>query len=133
MSTLIPIEYVGKKPTAFDNVAQSRKVWNGAGDIQEVTEDQAKILLKYPDQWALANVEDQAAVSKPPAPIPSTDGTGAPVSVNQEELKINMDNMSVAQLRAYALEKFGKKVGGTSRKDILDNVEELIRTEESKS
>ena len=62
MSNLVPVVYVGNKPHAFDNIAHSGKSWQGKGDVQEVTDAQAKLLLKYPDQWALANEADRAAV-----------------------------------------------------------------------
>ena len=65
MSNLVQVVYVGNKPHAFDNVAHSGKCWAGKGDVQEVTDAQAKLLLKYPDQWALANEADRAAVEAP--------------------------------------------------------------------
>jgi hypothetical protein len=52
-SGLVKIVYVGRKPSAIDNVARSGKLWNGFGDVQEVTSVQANILLRYPDQWAV--------------------------------------------------------------------------------
>lgn len=49
----VAVRYVGKKPTAQDNVAKSGKLWEGNGDVQWVTSKQAKILTRYADQWAL--------------------------------------------------------------------------------
>lgn len=125
---LVQIVYVGKKPTSFDNVARSGKVWNGNGDVQEVTPEQAKTLLKYPDQWALVN-KDDAVVVDAPVIITSTDpADGAKTNVTEEELAIHIEKMTVPQLRAYAQEKFGKELDGKKRAEILDELEELIRT-----
>lgn len=49
----VRVEYVGRKPFAVDNVSGSGKCWNGPGDVQVVTEDQAEALAKYPDQWVV--------------------------------------------------------------------------------
>jgi hypothetical protein len=63
----VRIEYVGKKPYCSDNLARSKKVWRGRGDVQEVTEEQAEILLKHPDQWALAEDEAESQTVAPGA------------------------------------------------------------------
>lgn len=127
MSKLIKVAYVGKKPTAFDNVAKSGKIWSGHGDVQEVTDVQAKALLKYPDQWALVDQADAAQVNAPQS-IKSTDAEGAEVTIDPDDLKTSVEKMSVAQLKAYAMETYGKTVEGKTRKLIMDEVEELIRT-----
>lgn len=54
----VRVQYVGKKPFTVDNIAGSGKCWNGAGDIQVVTESQGEKLAAYADQWkVLAEVE----------------------------------------------------------------------------
>ena len=50
---MVQIKYIGKKEFFPDFVSQSGKSWNGNGDIQEVTEDQAKKLLVHDDEFAL--------------------------------------------------------------------------------
>ena len=54
------IKYIGKKPTKQDNVAGTGKTWNGAGDVQEVSDLAAERLLKHSDAFAL----DDGAASK---------------------------------------------------------------------
>lgn len=46
------IKYIGKKEFFPDFIAQSGKSWNGYGDVQEVTDDQAKKLLVHDDEFA---------------------------------------------------------------------------------
>lgn len=48
---LVAVVYVGKKTLASDNVAHSGRQWDGRGDVQRVTPEQAAILFRYPDQW----------------------------------------------------------------------------------
>lgn len=49
----IRVEYIGKKPFAIDNVSGSGKSWEGPGDVQVVTEEQAEKLASYADQWRI--------------------------------------------------------------------------------
>jgi hypothetical protein len=110
MST-IAIKYVGRKPFTIDNVARSGKAWNGLGDVQDVTEAQAKILLMFPDQWAVANPED------------------TPITKSDEAPKIPLEKMNRNQLVAYAHLQFGKVLDPVApRKILLDEIEELART-----
>ena len=77
------IEYIGKKPFAVDNVAKSGKTWDGPGDIQEVTDEQGKILLKYPDQF-----KDVDAVAAPD-PVPANPSPFD--AMTREQLKAELD------------------------------------------
>lgn len=52
------IKYIGKKEFFPDFVAQSGKSWNGYGDVQEVTDDQAKKLLVHDDEFAEKGAHD---------------------------------------------------------------------------
>jgi hypothetical protein len=54
------IKYVGKKDFAVDSVTGSGKCWNGAGDIQSVTDEQGIKLLKHPDEFAEVNADHSA-------------------------------------------------------------------------
>ncbi len=98
MDQQTPVRYVGKKPFATDNVASSRKVWNGPGDVQLVTEEQAKILTSYKDQWALvaeeapekpvdpgAGLKDLQALAKDEAPAKGQGGKKAKAKVETTE------------------------------------------------
>ena len=124
MTTLVDIKYVGKKPFALDNVAGSAKLWNGNGDIQPVTQAQAKILLKYPDQWALANESDRAAVEAPVS-IQGKDEDGEPVSIDPDDLKKPLEKMSKAELTALAKQTWDKELDpAMNKKTMIDQIEE---------
>lgn len=52
---LVPVRYIGTKPTAKDNVLlRPRLVWNGHGDVKWVPEDDARLYVRYEDVWELA-------------------------------------------------------------------------------
>lgn len=126
MSQLVALKYVGRKPAAYDNIAHSGKVWNGPGDVQEVTDAQAKLLLKYPDQWALVNPADQARVDAPVS-ITAVDEHGDTVTVDPEALNRPIERMSKPELVAYAKQKFGKKLDARkSTKQMIDMIEEWM-------
>ena len=121
----VKIVYVGAKPFALDNVAKSGAAWNGKGDIQEVTPVQAKTLLKYADQWALAEGEnlDDADTT---VIIETTDGQGKQILTNADELTMPTEKMSASQLVAYAKNKYGKNLKlNRGRKVLLDEVNSL--------
>lgn len=128
MSHLIPIVYVGHKPHAFDNVAHSGKSWQGKGDVQEVSDAQARLLLKYPDQWALVNAADQAVVDAPVV-IEGRDEDGARVSIDPGALKKPLEKMNKAELFALARQSWGKELDrAMSRKVMIDQIEEWMNT-----
>lgn len=121
------IVYVGNKQCAFDNVARSGKCWNGKGDVQEVTDDQARLLLKYPDQWALADKADRAAVSAPVS-IEGEDEDGKAVTLDPDDLKKPLEKMSKVELMAFAKQSWGKRLEPlSSRKAMIDQIEEWQR------
>lgn len=122
-TNLVDVVYVGKKPMAFDNVANSKKVWNGNGDVQSVTDAQARILIKYPDQWKLADKKDAAAVN---APVTHTtkDADGNATTVTEDDLKKPVEKMNKTELTVYAKEKYGKDMDPTwSKKQMQDQIE----------
>lgn len=123
----IKIVYVGKKPFAYDNVAKSGKCWAGNGDVQEVAPNEAKQLLKYPDQWALADVGDAEAVNTPTTTeVQGEDGET--VNVLDSDLTKPLENMSKSELVAFAKAKFGKKLDARmSSKNLIDAIEEFER------
>ena len=119
---MIAVQYVGKKPFACDNVAGSGKFWHGNGDVQDVTEAQAKVLLKFPDQWALADEANREAVEAPRT-IQVDDGQGGTIEVPEEALSKPLEKMDKTELTAYAQAKFGKKLDQRqSTKGMLDQV-----------
>lgn len=127
MSELIKIVYVGKKPTAYDNVAKSGKCWQGNGDVQEVTAEQAKQLLKFPDQWQLADAADVDAVNTP-ASTAVTGENGDTVQVDNADLKKPLEKMSKDELVALAKAKWGKELDAKKAKKLLiDAIEEFER------
>lgn len=124
MANLIPLVYVGNKPSAYDNIARSGKTWNGKGDVQEVTDAQAKVLLKFPDQWQLANESDRAAVEKPVS-IQVLDEDGDIAIVDPTDLTKPIEKMTKAELAAYALNKWNKDLDvNKTRKAMIDQIEE---------
>lgn len=58
------IKYIGKKDFFPDFIAQSGKSWNGYGDVQEVTDDQAKKLLVHDDEFAEQGAHDALLVEQ---------------------------------------------------------------------
>lgn len=124
MSNLVPVVYVGNKPHAFDNIAHSGKSWQGKGDVQEVTDAQAKLLLKYPDQWALANEADRAAVDAPVS-IQSQDKNGEAVTIDPDDLKKPLEKMNKAELSALAKQSWDKELDpAMTKKAMIDQIEE---------
>lgn len=124
MSNLVPIVYVGNKPHAFDNIAHSGKSWQGKGDVQEVTDAQAKLLLKYPDQWALANEADRATVEAPVS-IQSQDENGEAVTIDPNDLKKPLEKMNKAELAALAKQSWDKELDpAMTKKAMIDQIEE---------
>ena len=124
MSNLVQVVYVGNKPHAFDNIAHSGKSWQGKGDVQEVTDAQAKLLLKYPDQWALANEADRAAVDAPVS-IQSQDENGEAVTIDPDDLKKPLEKMNKAELAALAKQSWDKELDpAMTKKAMIDQIEE---------
>ena len=124
MSNLVQVVYVGNKPHAFDNIAHSGKSWQGKGDVQEVTDAQAKLLLKYPDQWALANEADRAAVDAPVS-IQSQDENGEAVTIDPDDLKKPLEKMNKAELSALAKQSWDKELDpAMNKKTMIDQIEE---------
>lgn len=128
MARMVKVVYVGKKATAYDNVARSGKMWTGNGDVQEVTDAQAKILIRFEDQWALFNEKDRKAVEKPET-IKVQDEDGDWVIVDPDDLTKDLDKMTKSELRALALTKWGKDlpIKGFSTKNLIDQIEEWER------
>ncbi len=124
MAKLIQVVYVGKKPEAFDNVARSGKIWHGAGDIQEVTDAQAKLLIKFPDQWQLADEADLEQVNQPTS-ITGTNEDGESVTVDPADLTKPIEKMNKAELTALAADRWGKELDSKlSKKQMIDQLEE---------
>lgn len=127
MAKLIAVRYVGNKLAAYDNVARSGVTWNGKGDVQQVTDAQAKVLIKYTDQWVLANANDQATVLAPVS-IQVTDEDGESVSIDPDDLDKPLEKMSKAELKAYAANKWNKELDARkSTKALIDQIEEFER------
>ena len=124
MSNLVPVVYVGNKPHAFDNVAHSGKSWQGKGDVREVTDAQAKLLLKYPDQWALANETDRAAVAAPVS-ITGQDENGQAVAIDPNDLKKPLEKMNKVELAALAKQSWDKELDlAMPKKAMIDQIEQ---------
>lgn len=120
--TTIKVEYIGKKPFCIDNVAKSGKVWNGPGDVQEVTPQQAKILTGYADQWMLVDAGDTDAMEAPNT-VATADAQGNAVLTDAADLQGPLEKMTATELVAYAKLKYGKDLKpNRGRKVLLDEV-----------
>lgn len=55
----VAIRYIGNKPKKLDNIAKTETEWKGFGDVQEVSQEAARLLLvpKYSAVWQLASSE----------------------------------------------------------------------------
>lgn len=128
MAKLIPVVYVGKKPEAFDNVARSGKTWNGYGDIQEVTDAQAKLLIKFPDQWVLADEKDRKQVDVPES-VTGKDEEGNDVAIDPTTLNQPLEKLNKTELTALAKDRFNKDLDPKlSKKQMIDQVEEWMES-----
>lgn len=128
MAKLIEVMYVGNKPHAFDNVARSGKSWAGKGDVQEVTDAQAKLLIKFPDQWQLADEADREAVETPVS-ITGKDEDGKDVTVDPVALTQPLEKLNKTELTALAMDRFGKELDAKlSKKQMVDQLEEWMET-----
>lgn len=120
--SLVQVVYVGRKPFAVDNVAQSGKQWMGHGDVQEVTPAQARLLVKYPDQWRLVSDKDVAALEASTVMQQTTDD-GEVVEVNKDDLQKPVERMNKTELMALA-QTMGKELAPTlSKKAMADQIE----------
>jgi len=126
------IEYVGNKSQAYDNITKSGVTWMGKGDIQEVTAAQAKQLLRFPDQWALADKADEVAVLDVPTTVTVIDEDGDSVLVDESSLSKPRERMTKAELVAFARKHWNKELDpGMSKKLMLDQIDEWVETEET--
>jgi hypothetical protein len=63
------VKYVGLKPVKTDNVALTGAIWNGNGDIQDVSAAAWEKLAKHPDIWELVKEDSKPSLSNSiPAP-----------------------------------------------------------------
>ncbi|MEJ7745361.1 MAG: hypothetical protein WKF61_01110 [Luteimonas sp.] len=121
------VKYIGRKLTAVDNVANSRVTWNGNGDVQTVTDRQARILVGFADQWTLADESESILVKKEPVTA-FINEDGDRVEIPESSFKKPLEHMDVNELRAYALEHYQKSFGPRmARKRLVDEIEELQR------
>lgn len=63
------VKYVGVKDVKTDNVAGTKTLWVGYGDVQEVTEATWAELSKHPDIWELVAEEAVASLADSVAPV----------------------------------------------------------------
>jgi len=125
MTRFVKLRYIGRKPSAYDNIARSGVTWNGNGDVQKVSDAQAKLLLRFPDQWELVDPADAERVNEPVS-IRVVDADGDTVFVDPDTLKKPLEKMTKSELAAYALNRWGKVVDQEkkSKKALIDQIEE---------
>lgn len=69
---MIKIQYIGHKPYKTDNVAGTATVWEGRGDVQDVPDDAAPKLLRFPGVWQAAEEAEAAMPSTAEGAPPET-------------------------------------------------------------
>ena len=112
------LKYVGKQPRKIDNVLRTGIVWEGNGDIKEVSEPVGKRLLDFPDCWEECDAEGNAVVVTGGL----SDVAAGGGNVELEEIANDPD-----ALRKYAEDKYGVKLPGTIKKPekMLEKIAEL--------
>lgn len=127
MTKTVKIIYVGKKPSAYDNVARSGKTWAGNGDVQEVTMEQAAILLKYPDQWA--KVDEPEQDNGDGGNVEGGNGGDGDQDDDQSDTvdtSVPIEKMTKDELIMLAKQKYDKDLPETlTKKQLIDEVEAL--------
>ena len=124
---LVPLVYVGNKPAAYDNIARTGLTWNGYGDVQEVTEAQAKLLLKFPDQWAVLDEADTERATAPTS-VKVVDEDGEAIIVNPDAFQKPLEKMTKTEMVAYARDRWGRLLDiGMAKKMMIDQIEEWDR------
>ena len=127
MAVMVKLVYVGNKPVAYDNIARSGQTWAGKVDIQEVTDLQARQLLKFPDQWQLVNEADRETVEHIET-IKVVDEDGDLTVVDPDAFKKPLEKMSKSEMVAYAQNRWGKALEPTlAKKMMIDQIEEWER------
>jgi hypothetical protein len=109
------IQYIGHKPHKTDNVAGTATTWAGHGDVQDVPDDSAAKLLRFPGVWQVAEEAEEAEASKS-APAAgdaaATELDKAALLARAAELGIKADGrMGVAKLSALIEEAEASKAG----------------------
>lgn len=121
------VKYIGRKATAVDNVANSNTTWSGPGDVQTVTDRQARILVSFADQWVLDDDSESIAVRREPSTV-FINPAGDRVEIPESALKKPLEHMDADELRAYALEHYQKSMHPRAgRKRMIDEIEEMQR------
>jgi hypothetical protein len=119
---MVAIVYVGAKAWTHDNVGRSGVQWHGKGDIQNVPAGAAKRLLRFPDQWAIADG----------SPLPDAKTIEArllEVAKNLHAPK-EPEQMNEDELADYASKQHGIDFPpGTARDEMLFQVERKIEND----
>lgn len=111
------IEYVGKKDQKTDNVAGTETVWNGAGDVHEVSDPIAvEKLLAHPDVWRLAAGEPkrEPKKAKPVGRVITNSPSRVPKKEQEQDEDappvVNFGRLNTNALAAYAKRHFNVDV-----------------------
>ncbi|HQR20117.1 MAG TPA: hypothetical protein PKV98_04585 [Burkholderiaceae bacterium] len=86
---MVAIVYVGPKAWTVDSVARTGVQWHGRGDVQLVPAAAAKRLLRFPDQWAIADgspLPDAKTIEQRLAELQPPEAAKEPEQMNEDEL-----------------------------------------------
>jgi hypothetical protein len=121
------LKYVGIKPRKDDNVAGTKVVWNGPGDVQEVPDALTPKFLAHPLVWVQVEVSG-GSDSAPPELNASLADASKSFVLDGPEGAVVLDDMDDAALREFArrieVKVDGRLKGDKLRGAIVDAVKE---------
>jgi len=123
----IPIKYVGLKETGdSDHLYGTNIVWKGPGDVQEVPEDKAKLLMNHPDVWKDA---PKAAERKEDPLVAEAPQSKRITETEDDHVAAKIHLMPKEDLIRYALTEFNERIDPElPDEDVLAAVTRLMHT-----
>lgn len=132
------VQYIGKNSKHRDRLYGTGTRWNGRGDVQEIDDDVAAVMIsKHPDVYALASEGSLADANREPPPEnnanPADTGDQKP-TIETAQVKIDgefypLSKLKKAALDAYAKEHFGVDLDQRLKQaDLAQQVLELLES-----
>lgn len=130
------VQYIGKNSKHRDRLYDTGARWSGPGDVQEIDEDVAAVMLRrHPDAYGPA-VDGQPATNIEPSPANtgSTENTGdQKPTIQTAKVEIDgewwpLSKLAKKKLDAYAQEHFGVNLDQRLKQAVLaEQVLELLQ------